>query len=55
MENTFDGWQSMFVFGLLDTSKGRAVGSAGRCRCISLSRIVVCEMMFAVVSKGASA
>jgi len=43
------------MFGLKDTSKGRAVGSAGRCRLISLSRFVVGEIMFAVVSKGASA
>ena len=46
-------WQSKF--GLQDTSKGRAVGPAGRCRFISLSRFVVGKIMFAVASKGASA
>ena len=53
IENTFDGWLS--IFGLYDTLKGRAVGSVGRCSCVSLSRFVVGEMMFAVVNKGASA
>ena len=41
--------------GLKETSKGRAVGSAGRCNCASLSSVEVGEMMFAVLSKGASA
>jgi hypothetical protein len=49
-----DGSHSL-VCRIQDTSKGRAVGSAGRCRCISLSRVVVGEMMFAVVNKGANA
>ena len=42
-------------FGLYDTSKGRAVGLAGRCRCVSLSRFVIGKMILAVVIKGASA
>jgi len=49
-----DGSQCL-VYRIHRTSKGHAVGSAGRCRCVSLSRFVVEEMMFAVVSKGASA
>lgn len=33
-------------------SKGRAVGSVGRCSCISVSRFDVGEMMFAVDKKN---
>ena len=53
IEKIFEGWQSQL--GLKETSKGRAVGSAGRCNCASLSSVEVGEMMFAVLSKGASA
>ena len=35
--------------------EGTSVGSAGRCNCASLSSVEVGEMMFAVLSKGASA
>ena len=49
-----DGSHCLVYIRIQDT-KGRAVGSAGRCRCVFLSRFIVGAMMLAVVSKGASA